>query len=134
MSEPLAKAVLLCTYASQDRLGRWNLMAVFDNLFVPAVPGQVSPFFIFVRVADCPKNGRLMFQVEDPAGMVLWTSGPQLYERRPEAKNSTVDAVFTTQPMLVTAFGKHRIAVYLNSDRVAETELMVAPSSEMVAR
>lgn len=134
MSEPVAKAILLCTFCSQDKANRWSLVAVFDNVYLQSLPAQVAPFFAWARIADPPKSGRFMFQLEDPAGIVLWTSGPQLYEIPADAKGTGIDVYFNVPPVVVTAFGKHRVAVYVNADRLTDTPLSVTAAPEKVPK
>lgn len=130
----MAKAILLCSYALQDKADRWSLMGVFEKALIPSVPGPTPAFFIFVRIADCPKVARYMFQMEDPAGIVIWSSGAQVLSRSDEIESAGWDIVWAVPPATVTEFGKHRVSVYVNADRVVDTDLVVAPFTGIVAK
>lgn len=133
MSEPVAKAILLANYAIQDKLNRWTLTAVFDNVYLPSLPGHVPPFYVFARLADAPRTGRFTVQLEDPGGVVLWTSGAQLFELA-DPKDHNLAIVLPTAPVVVCAFGKYRVAIYVGADRLADTELSIVPAEERVVR
>lgn len=124
----MAKAILLCNYAMQDKADRWSLMGVFEKALIQSVPGTAPTLFVFVRIADCPKMARYMFQVEDPGGIVIWSSGAQMLERSDEIESAAWDIVWHVPAVAVTEFGKHRVVVYVNADRVADTDFIIAPS------
>lgn len=126
MSEPLAKAIALCNYASQGISGRWSLIDIFEKVNLPSVPAKAPPFYVFARIADCPKVAKYTFQVEDPTGLVIWTSGPQVMERSAAIESAGWDLVWAIPSLTVNEFGKHRVVTMVNADRVAETDLIIA--------
>jgi hypothetical protein len=129
MSEPVSKAILLCNYATFDKSNRWSLIDTFNTLYVRAVPCASKPFYVFVSAVDVPKSPTLMFQVENPGGMVIWTSGPILMEN--EGLNG-LQYICGVPSIMFIGLGKYRVVFHLNSDRLAETELSVAMATEGV--
>lgn len=125
MSEPVAKAILLCNYALQDRANRWTLAAIFEYVQAKSMPANIAPFYIYVRLLDCPRQGRYTFLVEDPDGIVIWTSGSQVLSIPESSESLNWNLVWSTPSIGVSRFGKYRVAVYVNADRIADTDLGV---------
>jgi len=132
MSEPVAKAILLCEYALQDRSNRWSLMATFDNVVAQSIPTQIAPFNIFARFVDIPVKGVLTFQVEDCSGMVVWTSGPKIYELHGIQPAKVLETICGVPPIVAMAYGKYRVAVFIGSERVVDTALTVSEAGKNV--
>lgn len=133
MADTLVKAILPCNYAFQDKQNRWCLIGTYDSVQVSALPGTWGATAVFLRIVDLPQKGTLHVQAEDPAGMVIWTSGPIGFEIAPGGRTS-LEAALLMGTIPVLSFGKYRIAVFVNADRVAETEISVMPMSERVAK
>lgn len=130
MSEAIAKAILLCNFGLQDRQNRWSLIATFDTFHFQSMPAHWSTFFVFARICDVPKRGSFLVHIEDPRGMVIWTSGQVPYEISEEIR--TMEHLVGIAPTVVTEFGKYRVVFFVNADRVGETDLFIQKTPEKV--
>lgn len=132
MNESVSKTVVLCNCAIQDKENRWTLVAVFNRMFVTAIPAKTVPFTMFTQIYDMPKIGSFMIHVESPSGMVIWTSQAMLFEIKSENEEKTFDGTFTIGPFVATAYGKHRVSIYIDQLLIGDTLLTIAPVQEKV--
>ena len=129
MSEPVSKAILLCNYATIDKVNRWSLIDTFNTVYMKSTPWMTNPFFVFVSVVDAPTVPVLTFQVEDASGFVVQTSGPIPFD---SAGLRNLQFLHQVKPFVIVSPGKYRIVLYINKDRVAETELAAEMAPEGV--
>lgn len=131
MSEPVAKAILLCNFAMQDNMCRRSLIACFDSVRQD-LPGVLPSFYLFVRVADAPIKAIEMLQIEDPKGIVVWSSGPKPYDQGTGSPKKYLESIFMVPPIGVVLHGRYRIIYLMDSERVAETELNVDKAQQPI--
>lgn len=125
MSEPVAKTMLLCNFVLQDDCKRWTYVAVFDRFWFKSFPAVADDFYICSRLVDLPPKGAVLIQIEDPKGMVIWTSGPQLFEMTGDP-GMGLDGSVHVRSCLFAVKGKYRASLFINSDLVAGTDFTVA--------
>jgi hypothetical protein len=125
MSEPIAKAMLVCNYATQDAKGRYSLIEIFDSIHPPGFP-HYTGFILYTLIADPPAKGTMVVQVEDDNGIALWTSGHISFF----TTDPSVSWMATCQrvgPVSFVSYGKCRVAVYVGAYRAGDLELRISP-------
>ncbi|HEY9077005.1 MAG TPA: hypothetical protein VIO61_10760 [Anaerolineaceae bacterium] len=69
---PVLKYAHLCEYARVDSAGTISVIAIFDHINLPAIPGTM-PFFHVITVWLCHSGDRFDFQtrIADPEGKII---------------------------------------------------------------